>query len=131
MRRPLFFALLIGWLAAACSPAAAPAGPASSAAPVAKPARTLVVAVEDEPKTLAARLIGQAGRSLHFRRAFNADLVLLDDQSNPLPYLAEELPQLGSNSWTVAGDGSMVTTYRLRPNLVWHDGAPLTADDLV
>ena len=25
----------------------------------------------------------------------------------------------------------METTYRLRPNLTWHDGAPLTAEDFV
>ncbi len=28
-------------------------------------------------------------------------------------------------------DGRMVTIYRLRPNLLWQDGAPLTADDFV
>src|SRR5262249_46522892 len=27
--------------------------------------------------------------------------------------------------------GTMQTTYTLRPNLTWHDGAPLTADDFV
>src|SRR5439155_14505785 len=28
-------------------------------------------------------------------------------------------------------DGTMQTTYTLRPNLTWHDGEPLTADDFV
>src|SRR5205085_2800972 len=41
------------------------------------------------------------------------------------------LPQLNTDSWKVFPDGTMETTYRLRPNLVWHDGAPLTADDWV
>src|SRR5581483_253381 len=27
--------------------------------------------------------------------------------------------------------GTMETTYRLKPNLTWHDGAPLTSDDFV
>ena len=28
-------------------------------------------------------------------------------------------------------DGKMETTYRLKPNLTWHDGTPLTAGDFV
>ena len=28
-------------------------------------------------------------------------------------------------------DGRMETGYRLKPNLKWQDGAPLTADDFV
>jgi len=43
--------------------------------------------------------------------------------------LADSLPQLNSESWKVAADGRMETTYRLRPNLTWHDGQPLTAED--
>lgn len=130
MRRAVFFSLVLVWLVAACAPAPGPSSPASQAQS-AQPAHTLVVAVEDEPKTLAARLIGQVGRSLHFRRMFNADLALLDDQSNPLPYLAEALPQLNTDSWRVFPNGTMETTYRLKANLVWHDGTPLTADDFV
>jgi peptide/nickel transport system substrate-binding protein len=47
------------------------------------------------------------------------------------PYLAEALPQLNTGSWRVLPDGTMETTYTLRPNLTWHDGRPLTADDFV
>lgn len=131
MKRAVFLSLIVLSLAVACVPAS-PSSPTSTAwGESPQPARTLVVMVEDEPKTLAGRLIGQAGRSLHFRRIFNADLALLDDQSNPLPYLAEALPQLNTESWQVSPDGTMETTYRLRPNLVWHDGTPLTGDDFV
>jgi peptide/nickel transport system substrate-binding protein len=134
MRRAFLLALVVVSLGTACVPPPASRNPPSSAsnAPTqAAPERTLVVAVEDEPKSLAGRLIGQVGRSLHFRRMFNADLALLDDQSNPFPYLAEALPQLNTDSWKVFPDGTMETTYRLRPNLAWHDGTPLTADDFV
>src|SRR5439155_17572422 len=34
-------------------------------------------------------------------------------------------------SWQVFPDGRMETTYKLRPNLTWHDGTPLTAADFV
>ncbi|HEY3117350.1 MAG TPA: ABC transporter substrate-binding protein, partial [Chloroflexota bacterium] len=81
---------------------------------------------------MAGRIIAQPAVSLDLvRRIVNADLAMLDDQSNPYPYLAEALPQLNSGSWKVFPDGRMETTYHLRPNLVWHDGTPLTADDFV
>jgi peptide/nickel transport system substrate-binding protein len=62
---------------------------------------------------------------------FNAFLDLYDDQARPVPYLAEALPVLNTDSWTVFPDGRMETRYRLKPNLVWHDGTPLTAHDFV
>jgi peptide/nickel transport system substrate-binding protein len=38
---------------------------------------------------------------------------------------------LGTDSWRVFPDGQMETTYRLKPNLTWHDGTPLSAEDFV
>lgn len=95
----MFFPLVLAWLASACGPAT-PRSPASSASGgSAQPARTLVAAVQAEPKTLAARIIAQQAVSLSLaRRIFNADLALLDDQSNPSPYLAEALPQLHTDN---------------------------------
>ncbi|HEY3118182.1 MAG TPA: ABC transporter substrate-binding protein, partial [Chloroflexota bacterium] len=88
--------------------------------------------MQTEPKILSGRHIAQGGVSQQFpKRIFNADLALLDDQSNALPYLAEALPELNTDSWKVFPDGRMDSTYRLRPNLVWHDGTPHTADDYV
>src|SRR5205823_288854 len=43
----------------------------------------------------------------------------------------ETLPQLNTDTWRVFPDGRMETTYRLKPGLSWHDGAPLTAEDFV
>jgi len=59
----------------------------------------------------------------------NATLAIADERANVSPYLAQSLPQLDTSSWQLAPDGSMVTTYTLKPNLTWHDGNPLTADD--
>src|SRR5436305_14754861 len=55
----------------------------------------------------------------------------VDERETPHPYLVEALPQLNTGSWKVFPDGRMETTHRLRPNLTWHDGAALTADDFV
>jgi peptide/nickel transport system substrate-binding protein len=72
-----------------------------------------------------------AGRSNVQKRLFNASLSLMDDRGGIRPYLAETLPQLNTDSWKVLPDGRMETMYQLRPNLTWHDGQPLTAEDFV
>jgi peptide/nickel transport system substrate-binding protein len=64
-------------------------------------------------------------------RLFNAGLMLRDGEGNFRPYLAETAPELNTDSWRVFPDGGMETSYRLKPNLVWHDGMPLTAEDFV
>lgn len=49
-------------------------------------------------------------------------LVQLDPQLQPQPDLAE--------SWTTSPDGGLIT-FTLRSGVTWHDGQPLTADDVV
>jgi peptide/nickel transport system substrate-binding protein len=45
------------------------------------------------------------------------------------PWMVEEAPSIEKGTWTVNPDGTMVTRYRLRPNVKWHDGTPLTTQD--
>jgi len=47
------------------------------------------------------------------------------------PWLAEERPSIEKGTWRVNPDGTMVTTYRLRPNILWHDGTSLSPQDFV
>src|SRR5258706_383851 len=44
--------------------------------------------------------------------------------------LLEEPPSGGADGWGVLRDGRMETISGLPPNLPWHDGAALTADDV-
>src|SRR5439155_1913026 len=44
--------------------------------------------------------------------------------------LGTGVPSTNEGSWRVFPDGTMETTSTLRPNTFWHDGTPLTADDL-
>jgi peptide/nickel transport system substrate-binding protein len=93
-----------------------------------------VIAVGRAPESLASkplREVGGAGKPRTAMRAFNAALVINDERELPRPYLAEARPQLNTDTWRLLPDGRMETTYRLRPNLTWHDGAPLAADDFV
>src|SRR4051794_9697184 len=125
-------ALILVITACAPAPSAGRSSPGDAQQPAAAPVRTLDMAIQVEPSGIASRALVERGVALHTtKRAFNADLVLLDDLENPQPYLADALPQLNSDSWRVFPDGTMETTYRLRPNLTWHDGSPLTTDDWV
>ena len=47
-----------------------------------------------------------------------------------LPWLAESLPALGTDSWVVDPDGTMSTTYHLRSDVLWHDGTPFSSRDI-
>src|SRR4051812_19658732 len=108
---------------AACAPAAPRAaapqggasGPTAAAPPSAPSNRTLTMMLVAEPDTLAGTaLTARAGSTAGRRRLFNAGLILQDGDNHPLPYLAESLPQLNTESWTVLPDGRMETTYKLR-----------------
>ena len=61
-------------------------------------------------------------------RIFYEPLAAFDPEGNLFPILAAEVPSLQNGG--VAKDGKSVT-WKLKPNVVWHDGKPFTADDLV
>jgi peptide/nickel transport system substrate-binding protein len=61
-------------------------------------------------------------------RIFYEPLISFDPEGNFVPVLAAEVPTLQNGG--VARDGLSVT-WRLKRNVQWHDGKPLTADDFV
>lgn len=119
----------------ACGPAAPSGGGQSggrSEPGATMPQRTLAIIVRGEMPSLAAKpLVGFSGSLDAPRRIFNATLDFVDEKEVARPYLVEALPQLNTDTWRVFPDGRMETVHRLRPNLTWHDGAPLSAEDFV
>ena len=61
---------------------------------------------------------------------FHAGLTAYDAQSNLVGRLAAKVPSVADGDWKLNPDGSMDVTWKLRPNLKWHDGAPLTSSDV-
>ena len=61
-------------------------------------------------------------------RIFYEPLISFDPEGNFVPVLAAEVPTLQNGG--VARDGLSVT-WKLKRNVQWHDGKPLTADDFV
>src|SRR5581483_1099993 len=113
-----------------------PGAPRSETAPVAAPpaeqARPLVIYVRAEPSGVGWRQFKQSSALIRTsQRIFNALPALIDDRGVAQPELLASLPSLNTDSWRVFPDGTMQTTYTLRPNLTWHDGEPLTPSDFV
>jgi peptide/nickel transport system substrate-binding protein len=139
---------LVSLVAVSCAPATpstTPAAPSSNqgaaaqgqssprqAAPAAAtmPQRQLVMAVRGEPPTVASlELVAFSGSLQQPRELFNGTLDIRDERERTVPVLAEKLPELNTDAWRVFPDGRMETTYTLKPNLTWHDGTALSAED--
>src|SRR5439155_15893341 len=126
---------LATFIAAACAPGTAPgrstiAEPGQAQQAV---ARTLVVSTKVEPTTLAPRALTSTGATptSPVMSIFSSWLTTVSGNNVPRAQLAEALPQLNTNSWVVNSDGMMKTGYTLRQGVSWHDGTPITAQDVV
>ncbi|HZT08707.1 MAG TPA: peptide ABC transporter substrate-binding protein [Chloroflexota bacterium] len=126
-------AALCVFACASPQPSGAPRNAGPSAASTGSPSsRVLRIGIQREPPTVALRPFQETFASQYVAtRTFNADISIVDDNAQPHPYLVDALPQLNTDSWQVFPDGRMDTTYHLRPNLTWHDGTHLTAEDFV
>src|SRR5688500_19488623 len=51
-------------------------------------------------------------------------LVTSDEQMNVVPVLAAEIPTIQNGGVVMRPDGGMDVTWKLRPNVKWHDGKP-------
>jgi ABC-type transport system substrate-binding protein len=115
------------------APSAAPSGQAS--APTAgKPVapKRIVAAILSQPATFSSKLnSANAAGTDALEEMVNADLSVMDDHGTLRPELAEAVPSAENGLWKVFPDGRMETTWKIRPGVKWHDGTPLTADDLV
>ncbi len=81
---------------------------------------TVVVAVNADPGGLNPAITTQGGVHLICGTIFSG-LVAQDFDLNPVPDLAER--------WDVSSDGRLYTFY-LAPNAVFHDGVPVTSEDV-
>ncbi|MBM2811099.1 MAG: bac 5 protein [Chloroflexi bacterium] len=127
---------LIALLLAACAPTTAPSqpGPSSSAlAEVPRAPKTLTIAVLAEPQSLHQDLspgtTTSGNRQVHL--ITHNYLVVRDGNMKRVPQLAQELISVDRGTWRVNPDGTMDTTWKIRPNVKWHDGAPFTSADLL
>ncbi|HEY3011128.1 MAG TPA: ABC transporter substrate-binding protein [Gemmatimonadales bacterium] len=60
----------------------------------------------------------------------DGSLAYYDDHFERQPWLATAVPSIDNGLWQLSPDGTMQTTWRLKPGVAWQDGTPLTSDDL-
>jgi len=98
---------------------------------VAAPSR-ITAAMLGEPRSLVPG-VGVGGiRGLEaIDDLLDAGLSTRNDHGALVPHLGVAVPNTDDGSWQLFPDGTMETTWTIRPGAVWHDGAPLTAQDLV
>jgi peptide/nickel transport system substrate-binding protein len=94
----------------------------------------MILAVQNEPTNFMAVTYGGApsqGGTQHGRYVVHNFLVVQDEVGDWVPQLAVEKPSLEKGTWQVNADGSMDVTWRIPPNVKWHDGTPFTSEDLL
>jgi peptide/nickel transport system substrate-binding protein len=122
---------LLALALAACAPAVpsgSPGGGAPGPAASAAPQKPLVIAISIEPAVLEPSLLPQ---NREFSALASAFLTYFTPQQQVMPFLAAEVPSIEKGTWNLLPDGRMETTYTLRPNATWHDGASILAHDFV
>ncbi|HEY3116851.1 MAG TPA: ABC transporter substrate-binding protein, partial [Chloroflexota bacterium] len=131
---PALAAVCFFMVQAACAPSAPDTG-TSTGAPQSSidegANKTLVIAHASEYRTLGPfGSNSTAGGGATIMGVHSTGLVNLDAQGNETAWVAAAIPSLNDGSVVLLPDGRMRTTWRLRPDVTWHDGSPLTADDL-
>jgi len=127
--------LSVGLVAStACAPQARSTEPAGAGVapdqPRAPKILTIGVQREHTPFVLSPGGSGPGG-SVVGRGIAHGELVVQTDGGNYQPQLAVEQLSVERGTWVINPDGSMDTTWRIYPNIKWHDGTPFTTADLV
>ena len=134
LNAPQLGCLLLVIAVAGCSPA----GPASvqgdqsmSQAPAAR--KVLTIAARQELLSFAdfTGLGSAGGGNAMIRHIAHDYLASANDEGVYVAQLATETPSVQRGTWTVNPDGSMETTWKLRPGIRWQDGQPFSVDDIL
>ncbi len=116
--------LLLATMLAGCAqptPTPAPSPAPKEAEPTKDTRATLIFAERDDPVWLNP-ILEKAGQDTRNNRLMFDSLFNLDENNQIVPKLA--------TSYTISEDG-MEYTVKLHENAKWHDGTPVTADDVV
>jgi peptide/nickel transport system substrate-binding protein len=124
-------AMLIGCAGQAPANLDRQAAPGQPAAP-----KVLTIGIQSEPPPFTGFAGGggtgsAAGGAANAQHIADDSLVAEHEIDAFRPVLAVELPSIDDGTWRVNSDGSMDVTWKIRPNVRWHDGVPFTSADLL
>jgi peptide/nickel transport system substrate-binding protein len=127
--------VIAGCVLAGCAAPEAPRASQNNEARGQSPATTkrIVGAIPNEPVMLYYGLAPTSTRGGQgiLQDLLHPGLVVRDNQNELRPLLVEAVPSVENGLWTLFPDGRMETTWQIKPGVTWHDGTPLTSDDLV
>lgn len=120
-------------LVAVVAMAWSPATPAQRGAPDSPQqlagSSVVVIGVGSEVDNIAPK-IGSGTNTAEYQFITNSPLTVRNPQG-VASLLAVEMPSRERGTWVVNADGTMRTTWSVKPNAVWHDGTPVTSRDIV
>lgn len=131
MVRALALAFVAGLVATACGPAPAAPSPSPKATGSEAPAKggTAIVAIWQEPSTLAPHYNNQTVSSIVDNGVVEG-LAATANDGKYYAVLAKSVPDVANGGVTVKAD-KIDVKWELRPNLKWSDGKPVTSADIV
>lgn len=119
----LVVVLLVAMLVAGCQPGAASAPTADS--------KSIVVVIPEDPPSFNP-IVSDTGYDALVMELVMLGLSDIDAQGNVFPELAAELPSIENGGVVLDEDaGTMTVTWKLREDVQWVDGTPVTADDVI
>jgi len=96
--------------------------------------KRIVAAVASEPPSMnsnIARALGSAAGAEAIGFMASSALAAFDHRGILRPQLVEAAPTAENGQWKLFPDGRMEITWKIRANAEWHDGTPVTAEDVV
>ena len=104
--------------------------PGADATPAAESSGIVIIIPEDPPSFNP--IVADTGYDSLVMELVMLGLSDIDANGNVFPELAAELPSLENGSVVVDEDaGSMSVTWKMREDVQWADGTPVTADDVI
>ncbi|GIL15614.1 MAG: ABC transporter substrate-binding protein [Chloroflexota bacterium] len=118
--------------AAPAQPTAVPAAPTEAPKPTEAPAasgnKVISIAYTQEANSLSPLYTNQWFTANLFDLFLDNALITFNEKNEPLPWIAREIPTVENGG--ISADGTVIT-FKLRDDVKWSDGTPLTADDYV
>ncbi len=123
-------------LAAGCAPSAPSANtPAPTQGTTPTSPKRVTIMIKTEPTQLTPELTSSGGGvvmgTIELTELLHKGLSTLNADNVRVPQLATSVPRTDQGTWRVFPDGRMETSWKIVPGAAWHDGSPLTTDDLL